>query len=428
MKRTILLFLTLYPVLIFPYLSDYSYTRTKYMYLVAITVVVLLYMLRKFLRKELTYRFRTPVLLWLLFLFLVILSTLFSVDMAGSYHGAPGRKEGTIALIGYGVLFVFIYLFLSKEDYPLLLKAFVFVSGWVAIYAILQHFQLDFFPRDESKQGYSRSYAFFGNPNFYGSYVTMMLMLGMGLYLRKTRRTATIYYFAVLSLLFASMLYSATRSAWIGSFIGFLFLSYFVVRKRELWWKWLFLCLSFSILFVGISIIESGATLDRTVGLVAEGKSALQGDQHAGSSRLYIWRNAVPLIPDYFWLGSGPDTFAEVFPDRPEEKAIYFNGNEDIIVDKAHNEYLHIAVTMGVPALLVYLILVGWLVVKGVRRTPSPLVKRAFFMEYGVLAAVMAYLVQAFFNISVITVAPFFWVLLGIVGLFTKGHSKPNSS
>ncbi|WP_084102924.1 O-antigen ligase family protein [Pontibacillus yanchengensis] len=420
MKNVILLFLTLFPVLIYPTFLDYSFTTTKFFYLKWMTVVVWLYILWQLLQKKLTPRWNTPIILAGSFLFLIALSTLFSVDPSTSYIGASGRLEGLIAWVGYITLFLFVYLFFTEKEDRRLLTYLTFVSGLVAIYAILQHFQLDFLPRTTHAEGWDRSYGFFGNPNFYGSYVTIMLMIGMGFYLSTTKRSQNVYYFLLLSILFASMLYSSTRSAWVGTFVGFLFLTYYVFKHKQLWKKWLALSFSFLVLFIGIGLTEDGSLVKRTAGLVDEGKQVIEGNQHAGSSRLYIWKNALPLVPEHIWLGSGPDTFADVFPDRPEEKRIYFSGNEDIIVDKAHNEYLQLAVTMGVPALVVYLILLSTTFIKSIPILQNIKYAQQSFLEAGIIAALLAYLVQAFFNISVITVAPFFWVLLGMVNRKVK--------
>jgi O-antigen ligase len=105
-------------------------------------------------------------------------------------------------------------------------------------------------------------------------------------------------------------------------------------------------------------------------------------------------------------LGSGPDTFGIVYP-----KDTVFKG---VTVDKAHNEYLQIAVTLGIPALLVYLFFTAHVLLTGLKAA-SRMKGENQILLFGLLAICIGYLTQAFFNISVITVAPFFWVILGIL-------------
>jgi putative inorganic carbon (HCO3(-)) transporter len=71
-------------------------------------------------------------------------------------------------------------------------------------------------------------------------------------------------------------------------------------------------------------------------------------------------------------------------------------------IDKAHNEYLNIAVSAGIPSLIAYLTLVFVVLKNSVSKEKNLL-----------LAVIIAYLVQAFFNISVVSVAFLFWILLG---------------
>ena len=78
------------------------------------------------------------------------------------------------------------------------------------------------------------------------------------------------------------------------------------------------------------------------------------------------------------------------------------------LADKAHNEYLQIAATIGIPALIIYLAFVCQIVFKD----KNIFKNNATFI---LLVPIISYLVQAFFNISTIGVAPIFWLLLGLI-------------
>ena len=77
-------------------------------------------------------------------------------------------------------------------------------------------------------------------------------------------------------------------------------------------------------------------------------------------------------------------------------------------VDRAHNEYLHIAVSSGIPALISYLVFTFLCLKKGFKLMK----KDVRYLPY--FTALSAYLVQAFFNISIVSVAYIFWIFLGI--------------
>lgn len=79
------------------------------------------------------------------------------------------------------------------------------------------------------------------------------------------------------------------------------------------------------------------------------------------------------------------------------------------IPDKAHNEYLQIAVTLGIPALILY---VAFLIMGILPNLKNIFKQKSIFI---VLSVIGSYLVQAFFNISTIGIAPMFWFALGII-------------
>ena len=73
---------------------------------------------------------------------------------------------------------------------------------------------------------------------------------------------------------------------------------------------------------------------------------------------------------------------------------------------------------MGIPALCMYLILYGNVIVDSIKRLGDILTTEGRENEEGMYVgiglAIIGYLAQAFFNISVIDVAPYFWILLGL--------------
>ena len=68
---------------------------------------------------------------------------------------------------------------------------------------------------------------------------------------------------------------------------------------------------------------------------------------------------------------------------------------------------------MGVPALLIYLLILSIIVFRGIRQIKQLDIHQQLF-SIGLLAAIIGYLVQAFFNIGVVSVAPYFWLILGL--------------
>jgi hypothetical protein len=144
------------------------------------------------------------------------------------------------------------------------------------------------------------------------------------------------------------------------------------------------------------------------------GRWGFEGYERIGSSRGYIWSRTIPLLVNNNLFGYGPDTYALVFPQNDVfGKALAFS-DPWIIVDKPHNMYLQIGVNTGVISLLaftalylIYFIQSVLLYFKGKLDSFMKVSGAAF------LLATFAYMITGFFNDSVVSVAPVFWVLLG---------------
>ena len=144
-------------------------------------------------------------------------------------------------------------------------------------------------------------------------------------------------------------------------------------------------------------------------GILYEAREIMHGnwDDRFGSARIAIWKLALPEAANKPLLGTGPDTFPYAIGEAKSEQFFAFTG---VSADKAHNEYLQILLTLGLPALLSYLLLLASLL--------STNLKRAFENPFtlAALAAALSYAIQAFFSISVPIVTPIFIVMLGVLG------------
>lgn len=129
-------------------------------------------------------------------------------------------------------------------------------------------------------------------------------------------------------------------------------------------------------------------------------------DPSFGSGRIRIWDEVVRLIGQAPLLGGGPDTLVArmgfTFTRWSSETGTMI----EAAVDAAHNDFLNIAVNLGLPALAFYIGgLACWL--RGVVR------HRPRAAEIILLGAA-AYLVQICFTVSASGVILLFWILLAL--------------
>lgn len=132
------------------------------------------------------------------------------------------------------------------------------------------------------------------------------------------------------------------------------------------------------------------------------------------SGRGYLWARTIPLLKDYALIGSGPDTFTVVFPQKDYVAASKM-GYDKMTVTKPHDLYLQIGTQTGVVSLIAFLTLnllylLECLKVYWKNRADS-------FLEYigmAFMIAIIGYLISGIINDSTITVAPIYWCMMGI--------------
>ena len=127
-----------------------------------------------------------------------------------------------------------------------------------------------------------------------------------------------------------------------------------------------------------------------------------------GSHRIWIWRITLKLISKKPILGCGPDNLWQGLIQNCPQETYNYAKKTYTAIDKAHNEYLQIGATLGIPALICYLTFIALIIVPKIKLTIN---NKIYFI---ICLVIMSYLVQAFFNISTIGVAPLFWMLLGL--------------
>ncbi len=154
---------------------------------------------------------------------------------------------------------------------------------------------------------------------------------------------------------------------------------------------------------------------DRTTAVNAEA-IGFSGKEKLGSSRGYIWSRTLPLLKNCTVTGYGPDNFVYAFPQNDYLAKFYaYAEGFHITVDKPHNLYLQIAVNNGIIALIAFLVICVFYLVDCFRLYA---LKKKYRLEqtYGisVMLAIVGYLAAGLFNDSVVSVAPVFWILLGV--------------
>ena len=384
------------PLIMYPYGDDsYYLPKTIFLYVMCPLLIMILLLDRKRLTID---KKDTTLMIFLLF---VLISTFFSMNITISVLGNEVRYEGLIMIIFYGIIYYTAkrYLVLDKKAIGFI----AVVSIIIAIYSIFQYYNIDPIPKDTYHALIkNNSIGTQGNRNFLSTYITLFLPIILGLYILKGR----IKFLIAATILFSSLLCTLTRSGWLAFLIYSLLGLIYVIRKNNK--KYLkrigIIFIIFTIVTVGINISTSGSIMGRGEQLA---KDAGTISEDSGSGRIYIWNLAIKITEAHPFLGSGPDTFRYVIEKEFTNEGIAWIQKHNSVIDKAHNEFLQISSTMGIPALLAYLLFLIFIIKDNFKN----IFKNEVSFLFGI--TIIGYLVQSFFNISVINVAPLFWMLLG---------------
>ncbi len=389
--------------------SDFFYLPKALAMFILVLAFLIIYVLniRKISNKVNTdWINRTLVI----FLSLRIISVIFAENVQLAIYGPRGRVEGLITIIVYICLFL-IARSLAKLNDKFLLIAMT-TAMIVAIYGICQHFGIDPFPRDYIRQYWvGRSFSTIGNPNFLGSYLVLMIPVSIYLFIIKNQKVGVLFY----GILLYCLLSTNTRGTWLGaiaSILCFAGLHYIVYRyKKEEFIRYAFLFIITVLILIAFNLETKGGLFNRFASIVIEGKDLLTGNglyYYSGSNRGFIWKRVIELIIKRPLVGYGIENLGIAFEKYYRLEIIETWGNL-IKIDKAHNEYLHIAVTSGIPSLVAYLSFVVLVIRKGCLRL------RENNQMLLLISCIFGYLVAANFNISVVSVAYIFWIFLGFL-------------
>ncbi len=332
-------------------------------------------------------------------LVLSLVATVFSFDRINSLFGVENRMTSSLWFFSLWLVTIFLVSTLEKSKLFVFLKAWMIIGALMSLFGILQLFGFGFY---EGVEHPVRALvpSFLGNPNFAGMYTAVTVFIST-LFLYSSQYSNRFRIFALLCVglnIFSLMIF-ASRGAIIGTLVGLgiLFIGYTLKKK----WKAVLGILAIVLALSVISYLYLYTVREQT--------SSVGGSDHSAQQRWYIWDDAFQNIAKHPLTGTGLGNYFIAFRMNP---ASYFASNEWF--DDAHNIFLHIAVSGGVPFVLAFISLLGlsiWYLYQRYRYTEDD------FPLY-ILAALSAWVVAGLFN--PVTVAN--WYLLAILIALSVAH------
>ncbi len=351
------------------------------------------------------------------------LSVLFSSDRHTSLWGSGSRCEGFFMLACYYLFFYLGRLICEPGLQKKLLLVFLGIMFLHCLYGLSQQFH---FLTGTFDYYYYAISGVAGNPNFMATLTVMAACIALGMAAADRDTSTRLLCAAFLPVGITTMALTKAVSAVLGMTAVAVFLAVWLWKGGSMRLR-RFMIGGLTAATAGVLLLNflSDQFLVREIQLFGcqLAKLIRTGtlDPEFASGRPYLWYNSLLLFFRQPFTGVGIDNLMAPYYDSYG----LFLGQ---FVDKTHNELLQILVTMGLPACLGYMLLYKSLFLDLVRRIRVAGPRHAA-IAFALLLCLIGYLVQACFNISVIDVAPYFWLLCGLMApLPDKTDAPPLSA
>lgn len=358
--------------------------------------------------------------LFYILVFVGIISCLFSINRILSIFGKDFRHEGFLSVLSYYLLLINWKENGNSEDIKKFIKFLVILAIINSIYALFQmytnfDFVLTYFDHDVKMAS-----GMCGNPNFFGSLIVTVLSIITCNFLIDKQK---LNYKKILLLifLFVSLINSESTGPILTYIVFLIFLIIFLyIKKYRVLKRILVLFTIIIISYLTLIPINNNFIVDKVGNKISKNETSISSIKNTigsgGNGRLKIWENTLDIIKDNPIVGVGFDNFELAYPNPKIPSGIVMIAtnkevkpqiNSYYVVDNAHNVYLHTAASTGLLGLIPYLLLCLFVFIKGLK----------FKSKLGILllSGFVAYSIQAFANISVIQVAPIYYIIIGLI-------------
>lgn len=352
-----------------------------------------------------------------------IIVSLLAMDKEISFLGKAYRHEGFISLLSYYLLFINWKIEGNKQDIKKILNVIIIMTIINSIYALLQIYSplkwiLRFTPDKQMASGMC------GNPNFFGSLMVTTLGIITVKYLTEEKNTKI--NIVLIILFFISLINSQSTGPFLTYIITIIFLIvYLYIKKTMNVKKIMYLLIILLSTYVSLFLvnkyifnIKKCEMCDFTAYLTGNEVSI---DNNGVSytitnGRLENWKKSLNIAKKNLITGVGYDNFYIAYYEGVNLTQVRFVSMDGVlkavpvyteILDNAHNVYIHTLVTSGLIGTIPYLIICLLVFIKGLKTKDNLIII--------LLGGFVAYSIQAFANISVIHVAPIYYIIMGLM-------------
>jgi O-antigen ligase len=399
LKLNIVLALLIVPIFIAPWWVIYPYSIPKLIPLVGFSSASIVSIFYYFKSRTKSVTFFTG-LSTLLSIWLVI--TLFypHSNMLQEIYGIDGRNTGFITYFSLLVLMVGAYIISDQEFLKVSSKVIFFVGTISAIYGILQ--SQGFFNILQLAQDGNISIGFLGNINFQSSFLAIFSVLSLNQFLFNSQKIFNkLLYLSLVIMGIVAIYVTNSQQGFLVFGLGSLFLGYIYVRSFDkLTLKRFYLIFSFlSVSLILIAIFQIGPLTN----LIYEKSISIRG---------YYWNAGIQMIAKNPIFGIGFDGYRDWYWRSRSKIAFQDLGKEDW-AENAHNVFIDIGASGGIPLLIIYSLLIIYTGYCGYKKIFR--LKQFNYYFLGIYAAWGCYVAQSILSINQIGIATLGWIFSGLI-------------
>lgn len=368
-------------------------------------------------------------------------STITSVNPRLSALGAYEAYDGLYSALAFAVVLFIIADTLRLSDVKTALAVlYLGGGGLVVLYGLVQLHDLAFGGRNwdwipwQGGKGVSAISSSLGNPNHVGALLAMMFPIGLVLLVMAHSRWVRVLVGVMGAAIVVELVHTASRGAWLAVLVASVAVVVLLAGEARHHPR-LFAA-------VGTAYVAVAAASVLTLGSAGNLEVKLNPDElstneaTSANQRVELWRAAVRMANDRPLVGVGPDAFgprfhayqSAAFTER-YGSAAFANGAHSIFFNQLANQgYPGLAALVALMSSAAALGVVSWRSLRrqerhggGRRMRPEAEADLRLQAQEGRLAltaiggGLMAYAIQATFNIQRIALSFVFWALLGLL-------------
>jgi len=319
---------------------------------------------------------------------------------------------------GVFVYFSFLEAIRDEKRVRIFLTFFLASASITALCGVIQQFNGHDFLKGHRMAG-GRISSFFKEANGLGAYLVPVIGVVLSLlFTAFTRKRSWILRGGLLVLfvlLFSCLCWTYSRSSWIGCIV-ILFVMVLLDRRKVFLAGALLLLIIIFFLPSLRQVRHLHLITDDNAASVQKG-SMITALKQGGSGRISFWKNAVSIIRSSPVCGTGFNTYTRIIKRNPDKNTWWY----------AHNCYLQLAAETGLLGLGCFLWMVFVLLRHGLDHCRKMNGLWLLTILQGILAGLIGYLVQSFFDNTFYTsqLGLLMWILIGLLVAVTRLTPNP---